>query len=120
MKWLFILLLLANVLYFGWELDRQTKFDFSLKSPTNDLPNQAIALKFLSELAEKPPLRVSEPENFQTTVFDSDYEARAEPEPGDFGKQTDDIPDVDLNTQLLDFDAIEETATLESHNPLMN
>jgi hypothetical protein len=98
MKWLFILLLLANVLYFAWELDRQTKFDISLKSPITELPNQAIALKFLAELEEKPEFRVSKPENFKNTVIDSNDEASSEFELEDYDVQADDNLTADLNT----------------------
>ena len=107
MKWFFILLLLANVLYFGWEIDRQTRFDISLNSPIAELPNEAIALKFLAELEEKPPLRVSKPENIKNTVVDSSDEVSIGLELADDEEPADDKPDVDLNAQLMDFSAIE-------------
>ena len=114
MKQLFILLLLANVLYFEWELDRQTKFDISLKSPITELPNQAIALKFLAELEEKPEFRISKPENFKNTVIDSNDEASSEFELEDYDVQADDNLSADLNTQLPNLSAIEERGTPES------
>jgi hypothetical protein len=57
MKWFFILLLLINALYFGWELDRQTKMDVTNKSLLPVLPKQAERLQFLTELDTFPPLR---------------------------------------------------------------
>jgi hypothetical protein len=57
MKWFFILLLLTNAVYFGWELDRQTKMDVTNKSALPTLPKQAQRLQFLSELDSYPSLR---------------------------------------------------------------
>jgi len=57
MKWFFILLLLANVIYFGWELDRQTKMDITVASSIPAIPSHTQRLQFLSELDTPPSLR---------------------------------------------------------------
>lgn len=73
MKWFFILLLLVNVLYFGWELDRQTKMDLTDNSSLPVLPAQAGRLLFLTELDTPPSLRVAEIETpvAETVVVDT-------------------------------------------------
>lgn len=71
MKWFFILLLLVNVLYFGWELDRQTKMDLTNKSSLPVLPAQAERLRFLGELDTLPPLRMAEVETPVEEIIDS-------------------------------------------------
>ncbi|MFT5131980.1 MAG: hypothetical protein ACI9SC_000443 [Gammaproteobacteria bacterium] len=60
MKWFFILLLLMNVLYFAWELDRQTRMDVTYKSSLPAVPDQARRLQFLEELETPPLLREME------------------------------------------------------------
>ncbi len=57
MKWIFIFLLLVNTLYFGWELDRQTRMDVTGTASLPAIPGQAKHLRFLSELDALPPLR---------------------------------------------------------------
>lgn len=89
MKWFFILLLLMNVLYFGWELDRQTRMEVSNRSSLPKMPGQAKRLQFLEELETPPPLRnteidspletISEPTDLlSTTTTLNEYEAVAE------------------------------------------
>ncbi len=54
MKWLFILLLLLNVVYFGWELDRQTLIEVKNSTAPFVIPKNTKQLVFLNEL-ESPP-----------------------------------------------------------------
>ncbi len=94
MKWFFILLLLTNVLYFGWELDRQTRMEVTSRSSLPDLPDQAKRLQFLNELETPPPLRnteldsplesIAEPtELFSPATVLSDYEAEVDSDNAD-------------------------------------
>ncbi|MFQ5660663.1 MAG: SPOR domain-containing protein [Gammaproteobacteria bacterium] len=57
MKWLFILLLLFNVIYFGWEFDRQIKIDVSNLSSSIPIPATSHRLLLLTETEPPPHLR---------------------------------------------------------------
>ena len=57
MKWLFILLLLLNVIYFGWELDRQKRIEVKNSTAPFIIPNNVKQLVFLRELESPPELR---------------------------------------------------------------
>lgn len=61
MKWLFILLLLCNVFYFGWEFDQQTRVSISNSTAAIPIPKGTEELKLLSELEEPLALIVSSP-----------------------------------------------------------
>lgn len=54
MKWLFILLLLANVVYLGWEMDRDVQLDYANVAAAVKIPTGTQRLALLSEL-DKPP-----------------------------------------------------------------
>jgi hypothetical protein len=109
MKWFFILLLLLNAVYFGWELDRQTRMDVTDRSSLPTLPQQAERLQFLHELNTAPSLREVVPESPAPTVPESrdsmttssssleDYKASSE---DDFVSElVDKIPDINLSAQ---------------------
>ncbi|MEE8321094.1 MAG: hypothetical protein V3R68_04550 [Gammaproteobacteria bacterium] len=70
MKWIFILLLLCNILYFGWELDRQTKITINNSSTAIAIPGGTEKLKLLSELGEGDTLavKIAKPEVPQPDV----------------------------------------------------
>jgi hypothetical protein len=51
MKWLFIIFLLLNVCYFGWELDRQTRIDVSNTVRPFSVPADVQVLELLGESA---------------------------------------------------------------------
>ena len=55
MKWFFILLLLVNLIYFGWELDRLTRIKISNAAPPLVIPADVKKLTLLRELAIPPP-----------------------------------------------------------------
>jgi len=52
MKWLFIVFLLANVCYFGWELDRQTRIEVSNSVRPFNVPADVQRLELLGEMME--------------------------------------------------------------------
>jgi len=60
MKWLFIILLIINIVYFGWELDRQTKI--IIRNATSPITVSADTEKLVlfSELKKLPQLKKSE------------------------------------------------------------
>ena len=95
MKWFFILLLLINAIYFGWELDRQTKMDITHKSSLPIIPEQAEHLKFLFELDAFPPLREEE------VVNQTEASSIAEESIPDDQQNFDDSQ-TDLATELVD------------------
>ena len=49
MKWLFIIFLLVNVCYFGWELDRQTRIEVSNSVRPFNVPDDVKKLELLGE-----------------------------------------------------------------------
>ena len=54
MKWLFIIFLLLNVCYFGWELDRQTRIEVSNSVRPFTVPANVQKLVLLEELENLP------------------------------------------------------------------
>ena len=57
MKWLFILLLLANVIYLGWEMDRDTQLQRANVSSAIKVPAGTQKLTLLNELDKLPETR---------------------------------------------------------------
>ncbi len=57
MKWLFILLLLVNVIYLGWEMDRDVQLDYANVSAAVKIPAGTQRLVLLSELGKPPETR---------------------------------------------------------------
>lgn len=49
MRWLFIILLLFNIVYFGWEFDRQIKLDAEYTTPSQHIPADSQRLMLLTE-----------------------------------------------------------------------
>lgn len=54
MKWLFIVFLLLNICYFGWELDRQTRIEVSNSVRPFYIPVNTPRLELLKELENSP------------------------------------------------------------------
>lgn len=57
MKWIFILLLVGNVVYLGWEIDRDSRIYHSSVSKAIKIPAGTHRLKMLSELESLPEKR---------------------------------------------------------------
>ncbi len=57
MKWFFITLLTINVIYLGWELDRETKLELAGQSPALSVPESAGRLRLISEMPTPPESR---------------------------------------------------------------
>jgi hypothetical protein len=60
MRWLFILLLIVNVVYLGWEVDRVTKFEIMKTPVAITIPSNSSKLQLISELQNLPDTRVIE------------------------------------------------------------
>jgi hypothetical protein len=73
MKWLFVLLLAANIIYFGWELDRETRLQIRNNPPEVSIPVTARQLQLISELEVPPSLReVPKMETIAAVTHDAD------------------------------------------------
>ena len=70
MKWFFILLLVANLLYLGWELDRQTSMDLASDSEALVIPPHVKRLVLLKELPSPPPKPSPRQETTEGKVID--------------------------------------------------
>ncbi len=70
MKWIFILLLLLNLVYYGWELDRQAKIVIRNFAPPLVIPADARKLALLRELATLPPSKHSRNESDENEVVE--------------------------------------------------
>jgi hypothetical protein len=57
MRWVFIMFLLLNLVYLGWELDRQFKIERRNAGTAGHLPATAMQLKLVAESAEPPKMR---------------------------------------------------------------
>ena len=60
MKWFFIILLAVNVVYLGWEIDRQTAMDMAYDSEALVIPPHVKKLVLLKELPKPPPARMQQ------------------------------------------------------------
>ncbi len=105
MKWFFILLLLANVIYFGWELDRQTGMDVSAKSSLPVIPSGAKRLQFLNELDTPPLLREVETDSAveSATTAGGLGEYRTPAEDKITNELVDQLPEFAFTTQQNDY-----------------
>jgi len=57
MRWVFLLLLLINIVYFGWELDRETRMRMENTAALRPVPAAASRLALIGEMATPPPVR---------------------------------------------------------------
>ncbi len=90
MKWLFILLLLLNVIYFGWELDRQTRIEVKNSTAPFIIPNNVKQLVFLRELESPPELRNQPILNDESDAGDIDVNSLTD-QSGSNDQLTDDV-----------------------------
>lgn len=57
MRWLFLILLTANLVYFGWALNMQTDLDLKNAAAVTPVPSGARRLTLVRELKSPPPIR---------------------------------------------------------------
>lgn len=55
MRWIFIILLIVNVVYFGWELDRETRLHYSSRSEVLPVPAGVKRLRLVDEIPAPEP-----------------------------------------------------------------
>jgi hypothetical protein len=91
MRWIFILLLVANVIYFGVEFDRESAIRQRQTGSVVAVPVSAQNLKLLAELPVPP-----EPRTIDTGVDELAVAAPAEPDLPVEGELVTDLPDIDL------------------------
>ncbi|NKB37380.1 MAG: hypothetical protein GKR93_09470 [Gammaproteobacteria bacterium] len=123
MKWLFIFLLLGNVLYFGWELDRQTRMDITPSTTLATRPASAKQLKFLEELDTLPALSSSQIDMPLETLTNLQESSVDLSESNSFllNEENEDIADLSsYESTLLDFVSPEELTVCFTFGPIAN
>ena len=114
MKWFFIILLIANVVYFGWELDRQTLIETKNSTAPFIIPKNIKKLVLVRELESPPELKNRQlQENMDQYVISDSEDLEATED--SLGQLTDDVMiekkfGTDLVSKLPDIsaDGIEE------------
>lgn len=81
MKWLFIILLVANLIYLGWELDRQATIDDMQNREALVIPPHVKKLVLLKELPSPPAPRSAQEEKKEDTVAEGEEVMRADAAP---------------------------------------
>lgn len=71
MRWIFLILLLANVVYFGWELDRETRMRMQNTTVATPVPASAGRLTLIREMDNPPPAR-STSDTIETSEGETD------------------------------------------------
>lgn len=61
MRWLVLLLLAANLVYAGWQVERHARREMAGARAAQPVPAGVARLSLISELPEPPPLRASQP-----------------------------------------------------------
>jgi hypothetical protein len=112
MKWLFTMLLAVNVVYFGWELDRETRLTIRNSPPAVSLPATARPLQLISELDTPPDLRVSMEADIPAIAQEAaEQVAIAVPE-----QLVAELPDI----QLAELENIATTSTCYKYGPVLD
>jgi hypothetical protein len=78
MRWLVLLLLLGNLLYLGWEMDRSARQEPLGAAVKRQIPPDAVRLALLAELPQPPPLREVEPPPEETAPTGADADLVAQ------------------------------------------
>ena len=63
MKWIAIVLLVGNVVVFGWQFNQHVKEQTAATAGVPTLPPKTSSLRLVSELIELPPLRTTASNN---------------------------------------------------------
>jgi hypothetical protein len=103
MKWIFIVLFAANLVYFGWELDRQTRIHFGNNSEALVVPAGAKHLVLVRELPAPPSVQYDQ-DHLQEIIPDDEYMSGVDEFLADSDTNPDDIVDA-LVTHLPDISA---------------
>ena len=101
MKWFFIILLVANVVYFGWELDRQTLIETKNSSSPFIIPKNIKKLVLVRELESPPEIKNKLLQESFNEYENSDTEGQATTEDS-LGQLTDDVMiEKEFSTDLV-------------------
>ena len=111
MRWIFILLLVANVIYFGWELDRETGIRHRQTASVLPVPASAQQLKLLEELSDPP-----EPRTIDTGRDDVAMTESTEPGLLVPGELVTDLPEINMT----EADTTIVTYTCFRYGPLLD
>lgn len=103
MKWIFILLFAANLIYFGWELDRQTRIYLGNSRQALVVPSGVKQLVLVRELPAPPSARHDQ-DHAQEIIAEDENAYVEEGIPPQSGTNTEDIVDA-LVTRLPDISA---------------
>ena len=123
MKWIFIILLAANLVYLGWELDRQATLDQMQKSEALIIPPHVKKLSLLKELPSPPEPRIA-PEEQQEDAITGTNQNTGEPAvPVQNAPPPNDVMieekfAQELVAKLPDISVAEGTATPEAAAPM--
>ena len=123
MKWVFILLLLANTVYLGWEIDRDTRLDRANLSSAIKVPAGTQRLILLSELEKLPETRsqIKLDNNLSTEYFNSEPVLPIELNPNTeqmLGTLLTDTTVSQVNNQIQAYENVAEGLPLSSSNPV--
>lgn len=80
MRWLFLFLLLTNVVYFGWELDRNTRMRMQNSLVAQPVPAAASRLTLIREMASPPAVRSTQ-DTIETSTGDKSGSGGDSPSP---------------------------------------
>lgn len=104
MKWIFILLFAANLVYFGWELDRQTRIYLGNSKEALIVPSGVKQLVLVRELPSTPSSQYGDQDQFQEIIPGDENMSGADGFLADSDTNPDDIVDA-LVTHLPDISA---------------
>lgn len=109
MRWIFIVLVAINLIYFGWELDRQTRIDLGNSKEALVVTSDVKQLVLVRELPSPPPARHMQEEGGENISQDKNIPGEDEVSPvADINtediKIEEDLDDA-LVTQLPDISA---------------
>src|SRR3990172_5969149 len=122
MKWIFIILLAANLIYLGWELDRQAAMDQTQNSEALIIPPHVKKLALVKELPSPPEPRIAPEEQTEDAITDSNNVAGETAVPADTSPP-DDVKieekfAQELVAQLPDISVAERADTPENTAPM--
>ena len=102
MKWLVLLLLVANAVYFGWEFDRQSRSNVANTHASLPVARSAKKLMLLEELESQPAARVEEAPPVEP-VPEPGSESESPDETGELVSQLPDISVLDAPAESVEY-----------------
>ena len=123
MKWIFIILLAANLVYLGWELDRQATLYQMQKSEALIIPPHVKKLLLLKELPSPPEPRIAPEEQQEDAITGTNQDTGEPAVPVQNAPPPNDVMieekfAQELVAKLPDISVAEGTATPETAAPM--